>query len=323
MRITYICSEIQRIKNSFMSIQVQKLNTLTGHRDSVYALAQGAQTHEIFSAGTDGFVAKWNLAEITESEQLQGSLVVRVPASVYALCFIKEKNRLAVGQNYKGVHLIDLNDNREIASSAITSSAIFDIQYHREMLFVACGDGTLSMLDANDLGTIKHLRLAAQSARCLAINLLKNELAVGYSDNFIRILDLETLKVKYEIAAHANSVFSLCYSPDNQYLLSGGRDAHLKIWRANEGYALHEGIVAHLFTINHINYSPSGEYFATCSKDKAIKIWSAHDFKLLKVIDKSRHAGHGTSVNKLAWTPYQNLLLSCSDDNTVSVWQIA
>ncbi len=305
-----------------MSIQVQKLTTLSGHRDSVYALAQGAQPQEIFSAGSDGFVAKWNLAEVAENEPMQGSLVVRIPASVYALCFIREKNRLAVGQNYKGVHLIDLNDNKEISSSSITSSAIFDIQYYKEILFVACGDGTLSVLNANDLGTIKHLRLAAKSARCLAINLLTNELAVGYSDNFIRILDLETLEVKYEIAAHTNSVFSLSYSPDNQYLLSGSRDAHLKVWRANEGYALHTSIVAHLFTINHIAYSPLGNYFATCSKDKAIKIWAVEDFKLLKVIDKSRHAGHGTSVNKLLWTSYQNLLLSCSDDNTVSVWQI-
>ena len=31
-------------------------------------------------------------------------------------------------------------------------------------------------------------------------------------------------------------------------------------------------------------------------------------FKLLKVIDKSRHAGHGTSVNKLLWTDYQDQL---------------
>jgi len=312
----------ERIKKLFMSIQVQKLTTLTGHRDSVYALVQGSQGHDIFSAGTDGFVVRWNLEDIASNQPIQGNLVVRIPASVYALCFIREKNRLAVGQNYKGIHLIDLNNNKELTSTSITSSPIFDIQYFKEILFVACGDGTLSILNAHDLSTIKHLRLSAKSARCLAINPLKNELAVGYSDNFIRILDLENLRVKYEIAAHANSVFSLSYSPDNQYLLSGSRDAHLKIWRANEGYLPHESIVAHLFTINHITYSSLGQHFATCSKDKAIKIWSVNDFKLQKVIDKSRHAGHGTSVNKLLWTAYQSLLLSCSDDNTISVWEL-
>jgi hypothetical protein len=43
---------------------------------------------------------------------------------------------------------------------------------------------------------------------------------------------------------------------------------------------------------------------------------------LLKVIDKSRHAGHGTSVNKLLWTPFNDQLISASDDRTLSVWQI-
>ena len=305
-----------------MSKQIQKLTTLTGHHDSVYALAQGSQPQEIFSAGSDGFVVRWDLEASVSSLPTHGRLVVRMPSSVYALCFIKEKNYMVVGQNYKGVHLIDLIDNKEISSSSMTSSAIFDIQYFKEILFVGCGDGTLTMLNANDLSTIKRLHLSNKSVRCLAINPLRNELAIGYSDSYIRVLDLETLSVKQEIAAHTNSVFSLTYSPDNQYLLSGSRDAHLKIWRANEGYDLHQDIVAHLFTINHIIYSPDNQYFATCSKDKSVKLWCAEDFKLLKVIDKARYAGHGTSVNKLLWTSYYDMLLSCSDDNTISVWNI-
>jgi WD40 repeat protein len=56
--------------------------------------------------------------------------------------------------------------------------------------------------------------------------------------------------------------------------------------------------------------------------DKSIKVWDAEEYKLLKVIDKSRHAGHGTSVNKLLWTPFNDQLISASDDRTLSVWQI-
>jgi hypothetical protein len=44
--------------------------------------------------------------------------------------------------------------------------------------------------------------------------------------------------------------------------------------------------------------------------------------KLLKVIDRARHAGHGFSVNKLLWTNHHNQLLSASDDRSISVWQI-
>jgi WD40 repeat protein len=77
-----------------------------------------------------------------------------------------------------------------------------------------------------------------------------------------------------------------------------------------------------MYAINHIEYSPDGSYFATCSMDKSVKIWSAKDFQLLKVIDKARHAGHGTSVNKLFWSSYMDQLVSCSDDRTISVWNV-
>jgi WD40 repeat protein len=56
--------------------------------------------------------------------------------------------------------------------------------------------------------------------------------------------------------------------------------------------------------------------------DKSIKVWDRASRKLLKVIDKSRHAGHGTSVNKLVWMKYNDLLVSCSDDRTISVWDV-
>jgi WD40 repeat protein len=56
--------------------------------------------------------------------------------------------------------------------------------------------------------------------------------------------------------------------------------------------------------------------------DKSIKVWDMEALKLLKVIDKARHAGHGTSVNKLLWTNYNDQLASASDDRTISIWNI-
>ena len=39
-----------------------------------------------------------------------------------------------------------------------------------------------------------------------------------------------------------------------------------------------------------------------------------------EVIDKARHAGHGTSVNKVLWTEYNGYIVSASDDRKVSIW---
>ncbi len=168
----------------------------------------------------------------------------------------------------------------------------------------------------------KRISVSAKSARTLAINLAQGELAVGYSDCAIRIFELETFNLKQEWTGHQNSVFALAYSPDCKTLLSGSRDARLKAWNVGDNYRPAGEVVAHLYAINHIAFSPDGKHFVTCSLDKSIKVWRAGEMKLLKVIDKARHAGHGTSVNKLLWTSFDNQLVSASDDRTISIWDI-
>jgi WD40 repeat protein len=96
----------------------------------------------------------------------------------------------------------------------------------------------------------------------------------------------------------------------------------LKVWDVSANYIQVAEVVAHMYAINHLDFSPDGKHFVTCSMDKSIKVWDTEALKLLKVIDRARHAGHGTSVNKLLWTSFNNQLLSASDDRTISVWQI-
>ena len=142
-------------------------------------------------------------------------------------------------------------------------------------------------------------------------------------DFTVKIFDLTDFSLKLVVEAHTNSVFTVKYSPDYKFLLTGGRDAHLKVWNVSGNYQLHQDIVAHLFAINDICFHPNLPLFATCSMDKSIKVWDSESFKLKKVIDKARHASHGTSVNKLLWLEDSSLLVSGSDDRNVSVWKIA
>lgn len=297
---------------------VEKIDTFGGHRDCVYALAGATQSNQFFSSGADGLVVRWRL-----DRPDQGDLVAKIPASVYALAQHPATGELWVGQNYEGLHRIDPVQKQEIASLKLTSAAIFDIRFYKEDAFVALSDGVVVVVDAVAFVVRRHLKASAQSARCLAVNPVERELAVGYSDHSVRIFDLETYDLKRVLPAHTNSVFTLAYSPDFRFLLTAGRDAHLKVWDVEQNYVLHQDIVAHLFAINHITYSPDGTLFATASMDKSVKIWNADTYRLLKVVDRARHAGHGTSVNKLLWEPSSGYLLSASDDRTISVWSLA
>lgn len=298
-------------------MQVEKIDTFSGHRDCVYTLEGAVEDCQFFSAGGDGLVVRWDLTKPDA-----GELFAQIPASIYALCLDKSNNHLWVGQNFDGIHLIDLENQQEVGSIKITSSYIFDIKIWKNNAFVGLSDGTIVVMDVANFAVKKHIKASDNSVRNIAINPVSNEFAVAYSDFSVKIFDLQDFSLKLVLNHHANSVFSVCYSPDYQYLLSAGRDAHLKIWNVDNDYQMQQDIAAHLFAINDIKYSPDGTLFATCSMDKSIKVWDAERFKLLKVIDKARHAGHGTSINKLWWSKYENQLVAGSDDKRISVWGI-
>jgi len=298
-------------------IQVKKLHTLTGHRDCVYTLVDSDTSGVFFSGSGDGLAVMWNLADPEV-----GSVVAKLPNSIYALHHMPATGQLVVGHNYDGIHMIDWKNKTETGSLKLTTGAIFDIQSEGNNIFVATGDGSVIKVNADELTIAARLEASEKSARTIALNTKRGELAVGFSDCFIRVYDMDTLEQKHEWRAHENSVFTLTYTPDQNYLMSGSRDARLRVWDATTGYKPAAEVVAHMFAINNIAFSRDNKHFVTCSMDKSIKVWDATELKLLKVIDRSRHAGHGTSVNKVLWTNYEDQLVSASDDRTISVWDI-
>ena len=298
-------------------VQVEKLQAFTGHREGIYNLQPADVPSAFFSSGGDGMVVRWDL-----DTPDTGDLIARLPRSVYAICYDHSRDAIIAGQNYEGIHVLDWKNKREVGSLQLTRAAIFDIQILDRHLFVATGDGMLIKVDGTSLQILKSVQPGDKSARSMALHLQRNEIAVGYSDHYIRVFDADTLEMKFSWAAHGNSVFTLRYTPDGNSLMSGSRDARLKVWDVSSGYTQAAEVVAHMYAINHLDFSPDGKHFVTCSMDKSIKVWDMKELKLLKVIDKARHAGHGTSVNRLLWTHHHNQLLSASDDRTISIWNI-
>ena len=177
--------------------------------------------------------------------------------------------------------------------------------------------------------------MSAKSLRSLDICVAKREIAIGGSDGNVYFLDLDTFDVKQTIkTAHTNSVFSVRYTPDGKHLVTGGRDAFLKLWPLDSPpdslgtspyFSLFEA-PAHLFTVNSIAFHPLNPIlFATASRDRTIKIWEIQDTTLFlrKVVDTIRYGCHIRSVNSLFWSTFNDYLVSVSDDRSVIVWKIS
>ncbi len=298
-------------------IQVNKLFTLTGHNDCIYALKEGADSRYFYTGAGDGMVVEWDL-----NNPKDGTLLARLPHSVYALEVDAKRNTLIVGHNYEGIHVIDLVEKKESWNLKLGAAAIFDLKVFDDELFVATGDGVLFVVDLEARAIKRHIKLSSKSIRVLAIAPFKKQLALGFSDHSIQILDLAQGAAPIaRLEGHTNSVFALGFTPDEAVLVSGGRDACLKFWNTNS-YLLEENVVAHLYAINYLSFREDGQYLVTCSMDKSLKLWDMSSRSLVKVIDKARNAGHGTSINKVFWSTYSGVIVSVSDDRTIAIWQI-
>ena len=301
-----------------MSIDVKHIATLAGHSGCIYAMDKGISESTIFTGGSDLIIALWSL-DTLQTEKFAASL----PAAVYTICHIPEKNILLAGTTTGSVHIIDLEKNQEIKILQHHTAPIFDIKYSLKTncFYTAGGDGNFAVCSLDTLSLIKIKKLSEQKVRNIDFNYVTSEIAVALGDCTILVFDLYTLEVKTDFIAHQLAANVVRYSPDGKFLLTGGRDAHLNIWQA-DNYELIKSIPAHNWAIYDIVFNPDTTLFATASRDKTIKIWDAKTYQLLHRITKENNEAHTHSVNKLLWSTYNNYLVSVGDDKVVMVREI-
>jgi WD40 repeat protein len=306
-----------------ISIDVKHIATLTGHSGCVYAMDKGFSEHTVFTGGSDRFIALWNL-ETLQAEKFSATL----PAPIYTICHIPEKNILLTGTTTGSIHVLDLEKKEEIKILQHHRAPVFDIKYSLKTncFYTAGGDGNFAVCDLDTLSLLKMKKLSQKKVRSIDFNETTSEVAVALGDSNILIFDLRTLEHKKDFIAHqlAEKVVGaniVRYSPDGKFLLTGGRDAHLNIWKV-EDYELVKSIPAHNWAIYDIVFNPDATLFATASRDKTIKIWDAKTYQILKRITKENFEAHTHSVNKLIWSTYHNYLVSVGDDKMVMIREV-
>lgn len=296
-----------------MKFEISKQATYKGHKDSVYDLSEGIAEGRFLSAAGDGYLVEWISPE-------EGVPLARVNHPVYAFEHRKEHQRIWLGENSEGIHLIDTERKKAETFLKLGKVSVFTILSAGSKTLAGNSLGYIHVIDNRQNTFIRHLEVSSKSVRTIAINEPAGEFAAGSSDHCIRIYDLDTLELKKTIEAHANSVFTLAYH--DRYLISSGRDAHINIWDSSLAYLPVASVPAHNYAVNHILPLKGTSLLASCSMDKSVKIWDINSMRLLKVIDKGKFAAHGTSVNRLWWNENTRRLFSASDDRTISEWTL-
>jgi len=300
------------------TMKIQKKHQLTGHNAAIYTLVPGPGAGTFLSASGDGMIVQWSL-----DDPETGRLLAQVNTQVFSLAYLPATHTLVAGDMNGGVHWLNLHEDRPNKHLAHHRQGTYAVLAVDEHLFTLGGDGVLTRWDIAGQRSIESLQLSNQALRSISYAADRQELAIGSSDNSIFLLDVADFSIRQRlVGAHDNSVFSVLYHPYQPgFLLSGGRDAHLKVWDLAAPGTPVSSHPAHWFTLNQVIAHPEKDCFLTASRDKSVRIWTGSDYQLLQTLDAARDGGHINSVNRLLWIPGTNCFASASDDRSIMVWE--
>lgn len=302
-----------------MKVNARKVNELEGHQAALYSISGGFSGQEVLSAGSERFVARWDLNKPDLAE-----VIAKASGVIYSLLPLPEMGLLLLGNDQGGIHVVDMTQKQEVRYLLAHKVGVFDLclSNDKKILYACGGDGILSIWDLRSFECMQTIACGSGKLRQMALSPTGDLLAIACGDGEIRLLNTKTNTVSKSWKAHDMSCNSVCFSPSGDVLLSGGKDAYLNVWDVKSQARIHS-IPAHNFAIYSIVFHPEGKLFATGSRDKTVKIWNAENFEFLLRIDKEKFGGHSHSVNKLVWLKYKNLLLSAGDDRRIIVWELS
>lgn len=260
----------------------------TGHNGAIYDLVYWAERGNWVSAGGDGLVVAWSEAgegtgifhhhEAFFSVGLWGQDLVAGTASGDAFVLQDGSPR-----RWKA------HERGTFAFATTTDGA----------LLTGGGDGSGNLWGRGAKGEILNLGAAWDRPAGGKIRGFfagpEGQTLVASSDGTARFLSLQARELSSPIARHEGGVYCAVWLGAKSVWLTGGRDGHIRVSRANgtEILALpaHEGSIYRMCQV--------GPQLWTAGRDKCIKIWDLDTLQPLRRLE-ARSGAHTRSVNAMA-----------------------
>ncbi len=141
-------------------------------------------------------------------------------------------------------------------------------------------------------------------------------IATAGADRAIRIYEVESGKMVFQVEDHADWIFSVAFSPDGKRLASASRDKTCKVFDVEKKESL-VTFPTHAQPVYAIAFSPDGKSVVSGGEDNAIRFWNPDaEGKQVRLV-----GGFGGTVFRLAFSPDGKTLAACSGDRAVHLFK--
>uniref|UniRef100_A0A674E8H2 PWP2 small subunit processome component n=1 Tax=Salmo trutta TaxID=8032 RepID=A0A674E8H2_SALTR len=206
--------------------------------------------------------------------------------------------------------------NKEGDFNNLTAAA-----FHKptHILVTGFASGIFHLHELPEFNLIHSLSISDQRIATVSMNSSGDWIGFGCSGlGQLLVWEWQSESYVFKQQGHFNNMAALAYSPDGQYIATGGDDGKVKLLYLHRYRNFRTFTSPRPAQFSSLAVDPSGDLVSAGAQDSfEVFIWSMQTGRLLEVL-----GGHEGPVSCLCFSPVQSILASASWDKTVRLWDM-
>jgi WD40 repeat protein len=288
---------------------------LTGHNNTIVALAWAPAGDTIVSADIDGVLKRWSVDRIDPTAY---ALDGPGDSALVDLDLSPDGRWLAAGNDEGGVAVWDLESNRLSKALPVSKAEIRSLRWHATKPWIAAADedGWVTVLSFPDGEVVEDRQVDVNVIDVVRWLPGGNGLVAGTLGGAIRLWPLGGQVVDFN-GTHPEPVLALAVMPETDRLLSTDAEGNLWLWDLKTRERIAMAWAPAGLAVDALSVSHDGNLVLTAGNDGVL-----HIYQLDSPGEPINIGLGGAQIVGAAWSPDDQLIAAVDTEANLKVWSV-